>query len=324
VPQDDDGDGEGAEEVDVPVAILRCRLDELVELVAESGGDAHHLFGYPKAGTLIRQAAVTAGFILAVFVAVVALAWLFQRQLIYFPYGTPPPPGEVGLSQAQEVLLETDDGLELAAWWTPPADDGPAPAVIVFPGNAGNRAHRAPLASALADHGYGVLLVDYRGYGGNPGRPSQRGLLADAAAAYRHVANRPDVEPGRIVYFGESLGGGVAAGLAQEHPPAALVLRSPFSSLSDVGAVHYRWLPVRLLLRDRFPVQEGVAAYEGPVLVVAGAEDSIIPLTQSRAVAEAAGGELVVVPGADHNDPVLLDGEELISAISRFLDAALR
>src|ERR1700736_4079661 len=157
----------------------------------------------------------------------VFLAWALQRKLIYLPSGEAPPPHAVGLPGVAAVTFRTDDGLTLQGWFVQP--DQPAWfTVIVFNGNAGNRAMRAPLAVALRRHGLAVLLFDYRGFGGNPGVPTERGLIADARAARRYVAGRRDVDPARVAYFGESLGAAVAIQLAAEFPPAALVLRSPF------------------------------------------------------------------------------------------------
>jgi uncharacterized protein len=125
------------------------------------------------------------------------------------------------------------------------------------------------------------------------------------------------VPPERLLYFGESLGAAVVTELATQHPPAGLVLRSPFVDLASVGAVHYPFLPVRALLRDRYPVAEQLAGIRVPTTVVYGSDDSIVPPGQSRAVADAAAQlhRLVEVPGADHNDPALLDGDAVVSAV---------
>ena len=131
-----------------------------------------------------------------------------------------------------------------------------------------------------------MLLFDYRGYGGNSGRPSENGLAADARAAQAWLAAQPDVE--RVVYFGESLGAAVAIGLAVERPPAALVLRSPFTSLADVGAVHYPWLPVRRLLLDRYPSIERIGSLSAPLMVIAGDRDDIVPESLSKRLYDAA------------------------------------
>jgi fermentation-respiration switch protein FrsA (DUF1100 family) len=207
----------------------------------------------------------------AVVLVLAALAWLFQRRLIYLPTPGKVPPAPIVLHAGQDVAFDTADGLRLAGWFVPAAAGQGRATVLVLSGNAGNRAARAPLAAKLSRAGLSVLLVDYRGYGGNPGSPSESGLLADARAARAYLAARGDVDPARLVYFGESLGAAVAVRLALEWPPMALVLRSPFTSLADVGRVHYPFLPVRLLLRDRYASIEQVGGLRCPVLVVAGA-----------------------------------------------------
>ena len=245
--------------------------------------------------------------------AVIAAAWFFQDRLIYLPYGMAGTPDEAALAGAEEVQFLTEDGLELSAWYVPPASEATGTAVLVLPGNAGNRSFRAPLARALADHGLAVLLVDYRGYAGNPGQPSEAGLIADAKAAHAYLSKRDGVE--RIVVFGESLGAALAVSLARDTAVHGVVLRSPFTSLADVGRVQYPFLPVRLLLRDRFDVLETVRDVQAPVVVVAGEADRIIPPEQSRAVAEAAAAELIMVPSAGHNDEALLDGDAVVDAV---------
>jgi pimeloyl-ACP methyl ester carboxylesterase len=131
----------------------------------------------------------------------------------------------------------------------------------------GNRSLRAPLARALAGAGLAVLLFDYRGYGGNPGRPSEQGLARDVRAAHRFLIDEAEVAPTRLLYFGESLGAAVVSELASEHPPAGLVLRSPFVDLASVGRVHYPFLPVRTLLRDRYPLADQLAGVKVPTTV---------------------------------------------------------
>jgi uncharacterized protein len=199
----------------------------------------------------------------------------------------------------------------------------PGPAVLVCNGNGGNRSMRAPLAAALARMGLHVLLFDYRGYGGNPGHPSEDGLAADARAALDHLAARPEVDPARLVYYGESLGAAVALRLATERPPAALVLRSPFASLAEVGRLHYPLLPVSLLLRDRYESAALAGRLTAPLLVVAGGRDQIIPAGHSRRLFAAASQpkRLAVLDGADHNDHDLLAGPWLLAELRRFLAA---
>jgi hypothetical protein len=220
------------------------------------------------------------------------------------------------------VVLETDDGLRLGGWLVPAAEPDRDVAVLVANGNAGNRAARAPLARALAAEGLTVLLFDYRGYGGNEGSPSEQGLARDVRAAQRFLVEDAGMAPGRVIYYGESLGAAVVTELATEVAPGGLVLRSPFADLASVGQTHYPFLPVRFLLRDRYPLAEQLATVKVPVAVVYGGADTVVPPQQSRAVAGAAQTlvRLVEIEGADHNDPSLLDGALLIATIVELAD----
>jgi fermentation-respiration switch protein FrsA (DUF1100 family) len=260
---------------------------------------------------------VLAGLIL---LTLLAFVYVFQRRLIYLPYGQVPKASAV-LPGAEDALFETDDSIELKGWFLPAGSSHAGPGVLVANGNAGNRSHRAPLARALARGGISVLLFDYRGYGGNPGTPSEDDLRRDVHAAREYLTHRAQVDPARIFYFGESLGAAVVLDLAAEHPPAGVVLRSPFTSLAEVGRLHYPWLPVRQLLRDRFDSIGTISRLKSPVIVIAGERDTIVPLDQSKALYERAANpkRLVVVEGADHNDAELLDGDQLIEAVLRFI-----
>ncbi|ACQ79284.1 conserved hypothetical protein [Beutenbergia cavernae DSM 12333] len=255
----------------------------------------------------------------AVVVGVLALAigaaWVFQRSLVFLPDRTTPPPASSDVVDgARDVLLHTSDGLELTAWEVP-ADPACGVTALVLPGNGGNRADRAGLVRALAERGMGVLLVEYRGYGGNPGSPSESGLRRDARAALAHLR---DGTTGSLLYVGESLGAAVATDLAAGEPPDGLLLRSPFTSLADAGRAAYG-VPVGWLLRDRFDVRGAVVRVDAPLAVVYGDADHIVPPAQSREVADVAGSAgldvtVSVVPGADHNDADLAQGQALIEA----------
>jgi uncharacterized protein len=264
---------------------------------------------------VVRSGLAVAAVVVLVLALITGLLWGFQRKLIYLPSGSPGPVDEV-LPGARDVDLRTSDGLTLAAWYLPGSTPDAA-TVLVANGNGGHRGLRAPLARALSDAGLAVLLFDYRGYGGNPGSPSEEGLARDVRAAREHLVDEVGVRPDRLLYFGESLGAAVVTELATQHPPAGMVLRSPFIDLVAVAAVHYPFLPGRVLLRDRFPVAEQLARVDVPTTVVYGSADSIVPPEQSRAVAAAAARlhQVVEVPGADHNDPVLLDGDAVVKAV---------
>jgi uncharacterized protein len=257
-------------------------------------------------------------------VVVLVVLWLFQRRLVYFPLGEPVPAVESVLPGAEEVRFQTEDGLWLQGWYVP-ATGGSRATVLVFNGNAGDRSFRAPLAAALTRRGLSVLLFDYRGYGNNAGEPSEEGLARDARAARGYVESRPDVDTDRVVYFGESLGAAVAVTLALEQPPARLILRSPFTSLADMGRVHYPFLPTGPLLRDRFESIRRIGQVACPVLVVAGDRDQVIPFEQSRRLYEAiqrTDSRFVSIEGADHNDLELLVGWQLIDEVDGFLPPA--
>lgn len=267
---------------------------------------------------LAMTAALTAFIVL---LGLLALIWAAQRRLMYFPFGEVPSPIAVGLANVERVTFTTTDGIRLNGWFLPSRRLPAWFTILVFNGNAGNRAYRAPLAAALRAHDLAVLLFDYRGFGENPGAPTEAGLAADARAARAYLLGRPNVDPARMVYLGESLGSAVATALAAEHPPAALILRSPFVSMTELGRIHYPFLPVRWLLRDRFASIDRILQIPCPLLVIAGERDRIVPPEQSRRLYEAASSakRLVILPGADHNDDDLLAGKEMIEAIIRFL-----
>ena len=255
-------------------------------------------------------------------VALLLLAlWAGQRQLMYFPTRDLPAPDALGLADVEAVTFDTADGLRLGGWFFLAAGEATATTVLVFNGNAGNRSYRAPLASALRRRGFQVFLFDYRGFGGNPGAPTERGLALDARAARDFLLRRGDVDAARLVYFGESLGSAVAAELAAERPAAALILRSPFTSMADVGQYHYRWLPVRWLIRDRFTTIDLIGRVSSPLLVIVGERDRIVPAEFSRRLYAAAGAPktILAMPDADHNDYDLLAGDTMIEGIVTFL-----
>ncbi|MBF4480653.1 hypothetical protein SAMN02745947_01762 [Rhodococcus rhodochrous J3] len=243
-----------------------------------------------------------------------------QRRLIYLPDSSTPPSAATVLPGAEDVVLTTADGLELDAWFVPGrAPDGPGAGftVLLAPGNGGNRLGRVDTAADLAAAGFSTLLLDYRGYGGNPGSPTEEGLAADARAALEHLRSRDDVDPTRVLYFGESLGCAVVAALAVDEPPAGMLLRSPFTDLAAVARHHYPFVPAALL-KDEFPVAELVGRIDVPITVVYGTADSIVPPAQSTVVADAARQlhERVELAGLEHNDPPMF-GAPVVDALIR-------
>jgi uncharacterized protein len=218
-------------------------------------------------------------FILAVCAAIYLLALaavtLSQRKLLYFPYAREVAPASVGLPDAKTLHLQTDDGETLLAWFVAPSPGKPL--ILYFHGNANGLADRGQRFRELTASGDGLLAVEYRGYPGSTGQPSEDGLLRDGEATYAK-AIALGFAPARIVAMGESLGTGVAVALAARHQIGALVLDSPYSSIADVAAARFWMFPVRLLMRDPFHSDEKIGAVAAPVLMVHGTADATVPI----------------------------------------------
>jgi fermentation-respiration switch protein FrsA (DUF1100 family) len=238
----------------------------------------------------------------------------------YFPdrelYGDP---ADVGLPFT-DLTVPTEDGERLHAWWIPSRAAPARGHVLFFHGNAGNVSHRLDHARALTAAGLDVLLLDYRGYGRSTGRPSEEGLLRDARAARAALVAGGQVDPARLVYMGESLGGAVALRLALEEPPLACVLQSTFTSLRDVGRQHY---PAALsaLAGNAYPNLERIPRLRAPVLILHGDVDEIVPVSHAQALFEAAPEprRLRIVPGVGHNDLVQAMGPSYGSEVAAWL-----
>ena len=228
--------------------------------------------------------------------------YALQRSLMYFPASEMPSPAAAGVPEMAAVTLRTDDGLALISWYGTAREAG-APTVVYFHGNAGNIAGRAYKVRPLLDAGLGVLLVGYRGYGGNPGTPGEAGLFADSRAALDYLAGK-GVPSANVVAFGESLGSGVAVRLASERAIGAVILEAPFTSAAEVGQRAYPFLPVGRLIRDRFDSLPLIHAIGAPLLIVHGERDRIVPADHGRRLLAAASEpkEGAFLPEAGHND----------------------
>lgn len=269
--------------------------------------------------------------VLAVALLLLGLLYIGQRQIIYLAGAgdvesiTEARTSAGSFPDGSDLTLTTADGLDLGAWLIPAdTDTDRNTAVLVANGNAGNRETRLPFAAELRAAGFTVLLFDYRGYGGNDGSPTEEGLALDVRAAQEELADA-GFEPEQTLYYGESIGTGVVTELALDHPPAGLVLRSPYTDLAALGSQHYPFLPVRTLLWDRYPTIDRVPEISVPTTIIYGEHDSIVPPEQSQEVAAASANlhEELEIAGADHNDVAMFTGTELIEAIERIADSVV-
>ncbi len=262
---------------------------------------------------------------------VVALRLVLPRvihRFIYYPHRLEEheaDPEDWGLSTAETVFLETEDGVRLHAWWLP-APEGLARhgTAVYFHGNAGHLAHRAGMGLALSRAGLDVLLVDYRGYGLSEGTPDEAGLHRDARAAWRYVTSARGVPPGRVLLFGESLGGAVAVELATREPVGALVLVAPLPGTVRIARAHY---PLPNFLLDwpnhRFDALARIGGVAAPVLMAHGDHDRVVPRAEGRLLYQAAPEpkRWYDAEGYGHND--LYDDPGFWRAVEVFVGEAL-
>lgn len=263
--------------------------------------------------------------LVAVYGALLLLLFLFQPRLLFLP-GVPgrsltSTPTDSGLD-FESVTLETVDGETLYGWWIPHQR---ARAVVLFHhGNAGNISHRLESLRIFHDLGLSVLIYDYRGYGRSTGKPSESGLARDAEGAWNWLVEERGIAPESIVLFGRSMGAAVAARLARDVGAAGLIVESAFTSVPDIGAELYWWLPVRWLSRLQFATADYVADARMPVLVIHSSEDEIIAFEHARRIHEAAPEPktLLEIHG-DHNTGFLISGERYRNGLDAFLDRHL-
>jgi hypothetical protein len=221
----------------------------------------------------------------ALYGIVVGGLYAFQRKLIYVPDTNRPELEPLGIADARAIEIATQDGLRLLAWYVaPPAG---RPVIAYFPGNGGNLSYREGRFARFVAAGFGALFMEYRGYGGNPGSPTEAGLFADGRAAVDFLLGQ-NIPGAHIVLFGESLGTGVAVQVASERAVGAVVLEAPYSSVADVAQRRYPFVPVRRLIKDRFDSMARIGKVRAPILVLLAGRDAIVPPVFGRALFDAA------------------------------------
>jgi len=251
---------------------------------------------------------------LCLYVGFAALLYYSQRSLMYFPDTSHTTPAQAGLPGAEEVTLTTSDGEHIFAWHVAPGDGKPV--ILYFHGNGGALHYRVARFDKLIADGIGLVAVEYRGYGGSSGSPSERGLIADAEAGYAFAAARYSVS--QIVVWGESLGTGVAVALAAEKPVGRVILEAPFTSAVAVGEKRYWYMPVRLLMKDQFHSDERIGKVTAPLLILHGVKDQTVPFAEGEQLFALANKPKHIVKFLDggHED---LDNNGALVAVGRFL-----
>jgi hypothetical protein len=251
-----------------------------------------------------------------------ALKFLVARmepRAAFFPFrGEQDTPASANLA-FERVALRPADGEVLAAWWLPAAPG--APEVLFFHGNGGNLSVWLDVIAGIRRQGWSILAIDYRGYGTSTGRPTEQGVYRDADAALEDFWSRRHTEGARTFYWGRSLGATVAAYAAARRAPDGLILESPLYSARSLIADNPLMRLLGVFMSYRFATAEWLRRYRGPTIVVHGDADRVIPLRHGRRVHDEVTGrkELVVIPGADHNDLHLVGPGPYWAALRRFV-----
>lgn len=259
------------------------------------------------------------------YVLLALMLFLFQDRMVFLSNlpgrALTATPRDAGFDY-EDVTLETSDGLKLHGWYVPTAL---ARGVVLFlHGNAGNISHRLDSIAIFRELGLDTLIIDYRGYGQSQGKPSERGTYLDAEAAWHYLVSNRGVAAERIIVFGRSLGGAVAAWLANQYRPAALIIESSFSSALDMAHKLYPFMPVRLITRLDYPVKLYVSRLYCPLLVIHSRDDEIIPFAMAEAnYNSAADPKSLLEIWGDHNNGFLLSGDRYLSGLNEFIQENL-
>jgi fermentation-respiration switch protein FrsA (DUF1100 family) len=269
--------------------------------------------------------------LIALFVIIILMMALFERSLIFFPTRYPIGSWDVEAvargsgCEIEECYFTTDDSVRLHGWWVRRSEESrDDPLLLFFHGNAGNLSDRADLVLELANRlPAQVFVVGYRGYGRSEGKPTEDGLFLDARAAWRFLTDDRGVPGERIVVFGKSLGGAVAVDLAMDVDAAGLIVESSFTSIPEMAARHYPFVP-KFLIRTQMNSLSKIGMVSCPKLFVHSRADEVVPYELGRKLYESASQPKAFheVVGAGHNETWLVGGAPYIEAISGFLSDA--
>ena len=248
--------------------------------------------------------------------------FFFQSNQVYHPDRLiSANPESIGL-RFENVSFETSDGIRLSGWFI--TNENATGAILFCHGNAGNISHRLETVQIFHDLGLATFIFDYRGFGQSEGKPSEHGTYRDAEAAWQYLVQERKVQPDKIIIMGRSLGGAIAAWLAWNHTPTALILESTFTSATDVAAKLYPYLPIRLLLRFKYNTIEYLSQVKCPVLIVHSREDEMIPFDHGLRLFEAAKEpkQFLEITGS-HNDGFITSGRRYQEGLNMFISENL-
>ena len=294
--------------------VTREFLHRMLGAVREVAARRKHWRGarwLPRLALAVRVAAVAC---VCLYVLFAAILYVGQRSLMYFPETVHTPPDRAGLAAAEEVALTTPDGERILAWNVAPRQGKPV--ILYFHGNGGALRYRAERFRNLIAGGVGLVAIDYRGFGGSSGSPTETGLIADAEAAYDFAAAHYGAQ--QLALWGESLGSSLAVVLAAEKPVARVILEAPFTSAAAVAAATYWYMPVRLLMKDQFRSDELIKKITAPVIILHGVHDNVVPYAMGERMFDLTTARKHIVRFLDghHSD---LDKHGALHAVGRFL-----
>ncbi|MGH8120825.1 MAG: alpha/beta hydrolase [Gammaproteobacteria bacterium] len=271
-------------------------------------------------GVAVRMVQSLIFILVSVWVLLSLLLYIFQPQYIYYPYRElAASPRDADLAY-EEVHLTTMDEIGIHGWFLP--HEQPRATLLFLHGNGGNISHRLDKLDIYHRLGLAVFIIDYRGYGMSQGKPSEQGTYLDAEAAWDYLVVTRSLPEKNIIIYGESLGGAVAAWLATQHQPGAVILESTFTSIKDMGRHYYPWLPIRWITRIKYPVLGLIKQVRAPVLIIHSPTDDIVPYAQGRKLFEAANEpkSFLEIIG-DHNNGFMDSNSRYLDGIDKFLSA---
>ena len=260
------------------------------------------IFSNSSINSKMKRMLTILAYALIAYALLLILLFVFQRSYLYFPDRETIPLHYFDEFNIEEIKHTTDDGLTLAGWYKQP-DTKNTNIFFLMHGNAGHVGHRVEKFRKILKAGYGFFFLEYRGYGGNPGKPTEKGLHLDALSALNFLREKK-IPDQKIILYGESLGTGIAVQLGTTMKAKAIILETPYTSIADLAQQHYWYLPAKWLIFDRFELLGIIENIQSPLLILHGEKDKITDISYGQKVFEAAPQpkESFFVPYADHNN----------------------